>query len=193
MSSNKFEVLKSRVMNVGEGSGRKIRKDRKIILREEKLKEKKRPVEVRKIEGGKILREVIVKIGLKQQKNEEGIVVETLLNSSMIGLMMSLEFARKNKFKKKKLDRPIYVRNVDSTFNYKEPIEHTVEVELFFKEHKERMEIDVINGQKWSVILGMLWLACHNSEIDWKTGEVKMTRCPDECGKQWKMKQTKPE
>ena len=112
MSSNKFEVLKSRVMNVGEGSGRKIRKDRKIILREEKLKEKKRPVEVRKIEGGKILREVIVKIGLKQQKNEEGIVVETLLNSSMIGLMMSLEFARKNKFKKKKLDRPIYVRSM---------------------------------------------------------------------------------
>ena len=143
MSSNKFEVLKSRVMNVGEGSGREIRK-----------------------EGGKILREVTVKIGLKQQENEEGIVAEALLNSSMIGLMMSLEFARKNKFKKKKLDRPIYVRNVDSTFNYKEPIEHTVEVELFFKGYKERMEIDVINGQKWSVILGMLWLVCHNSEID---------------------------
>jgi len=29
MPSNKFEVLKSRVMNVGEGSGREIGKDRK--------------------------------------------------------------------------------------------------------------------------------------------------------------------
>ena len=43
------------------------------------------------------------------------------------------------------------------------------------------------------VILGMPWLACHNPEIDWKTGEVKMTRCPDECGKKWKIvRQTKP-
>ena len=31
----------------------------------------------------------------------------------------------------------------------------------------------------------MLWLACHNPEIDWKTGEVKMMRYPEECGKQW--------
>ena len=48
------------------------------------------------------------------------------------------------------------------------------------------MEIDVIGGQKWSVILGMLWLAHHNPEINWRTGEVKMTRCPEECGKQWR-------
>ena len=34
------------------------------------------------------------------------------------------------------------------------------------------------------VILEMPWLACHNSEIDWRTGEMKMTRCPKECGKQ---------
>ena len=30
------------------------------------------------------------------------------------------------------------------------------------------------------VILGMSWLACHNPEIDWRTGEVKMTRYPEE-------------
>ena len=41
--------------------------------------------------------------------------------------------------------------------------------------------------------MGMPWLRCHNPEIDWKTGEVKMTRCPEECGKKWKAgKQTKP-
>jgi len=41
------------------------------------------------------------------------------------------------------------------------------------------------------VILGMPWLICHNPEIDWKTGEVKMTRCPEECGKQWRPVQGK--
>jgi len=41
--------------------------------------------------------------------------------------------------------------------------------------------------------LGIPWLRHHNPEIDWKTGEVKMTRCPEECGKKWKMgRQTKP-
>ena len=55
---------------------------------------------------------------------------------------------KRNKFRKKKLDRLIYVRNVDSTFNHEQPIEHTVEVELFFKGHKERTEIYVIGGQK---------------------------------------------
>ena len=37
----------------------------------------------------------------------------------------------------------------------------------------------------------MPWLTCHNPEIDWKTGEVKMTRCLKKCGKQWKPKQEK--
>ena len=46
------------------------------------------------------------------------------------------------------------------------------------------MEIDVIGGQKWMVILEMLWLAHHNPEIDWRIGKVKMMRCPEECGKQ---------
>jgi len=83
------------------------------------------------------------------------------------------------------------VRNVDGSFNKEGPIENTVEVNIYYKGHVERTEIDVIGGQKWSVILGMPWLACHNLEIDWKTGEVKMTRCPEEYGKQWRPVQGK--
>ena len=45
-----------------------------------------------------------------------------------------------------KLERPIYVRNVDGTLNYAGPIVDTVEVEIFFKRHKERTLIDVIGG-----------------------------------------------
>ena len=41
------------------------------------------------------------------------------------------------------------------------------------------------------VILEMLWLACHNPKIDWRIGEVKMMRCPEECGKQWRLVQGK--
>ena len=89
-----------------------------------------------------------MKIRLKQKDNEKGIVVEMLLDSRMTELVISLEFARKNKFRKKKLDRLIYMRNVNSIFNHEEPIEHTVEVELFYKGYKKRTEINMIGGQK---------------------------------------------
>ena len=122
---------------------------------------------------------------------QEGITVEALLDSGATGLVMSSEFARKQGFRMKKLERPMEVRNVDGFFNKEGPIENTVEVNIYYKGHMERTEIDVIGGQKWSVILGMPWLARHNPEIDWKTGEVKMTRCPEECGKQWRPVQGK--
>ena len=69
-----------------------------------------------------------------------------LLDSGVTGLVVSSEFARKNRFKKKKLERPIYVRNINGIFNYEEPIKHTVEVKLFYKGYKERMGIDIIGG-----------------------------------------------
>ena len=131
------------------------------------------------------MREVTVKIRLKQEEEEKGVMIEMLLDSRATGLVMSEEFAKKHRFRRRKLKRLVYARNVDGMLNYVGPIINTVEVEIF-KEHKERMSIDVIGGQKWSVILGMSWLAHHNPEIDWKTGEVQMTRCLDEYRKKWR-------
>ena len=50
----------------------------------------------------KLLREVMIKIRLKQKKDEEEIVVEVLLDSGAIGLVMSSEFAKKAKIQTKK-------------------------------------------------------------------------------------------
>jgi len=36
----------------------------------------------------------------------------------------------------------------------------------------------VIKEQKWNIILVMPWLACYNTEINWKIGEVKIIRYP---------------
>jgi len=44
------------------------------------------------------------------------------------------------------------------------------------------MRMDICDLGKTEVILEMLWLAAHNPEINWKTREVKMTRCPPLCG-----------
>ena len=92
---------------------------------------------------------------------------------------MSSEFARK-----KKLERPIYIRNIDGTFNHKRPIEYTVEMKSFYRGHKERTEINMIGDQKCSIILEIPQLIYYNPEINWKTGKVKIMRCSDKCGKQ---------
>ena len=130
------------------------------------------------------MREVTVKIGLERIDTQEGVTVEALLDSGAMGLVMSLEFAKKQGFKLKKLERSMNIRNMDGSLNKERPIEYMVEVNIYYQGHRERTEIDVIGEQKWIVILGMPWLAHHNPEIDWRIGEVKMTRCPEECGKQ---------
>ena len=143
------------------------------------------------LNNGDLLREVTVKIGLERIDTQKRIIVEVLLDSGTTGLVMSSEFMGKQRFRLKKIDRPIYMRNVDSSFNKKESIEHMVEVNIYYQGHRERMEIDIIRRQKWSVILEISWLAHHNLEINWKMGEVKMIIYPEECGKQWRPKQYK--
>ena len=151
MPSNRFEVLRSKVMQRGEESGSEVGKNRKEILRKKRAKKE---IEVqqtkveRKEKKEKLLREMTVKIGLKQEEEKEGIVVKALLDSRVTGLIISKEFVRKNKFRKTKLERLIYMRNANGMLNYAGPIVDTVKVEIFFKKHKKRISIDVIKGQK---------------------------------------------
>ena len=72
--------------------------------------------------------------------------MEALLDSGMTKLVMSLEFTRKQRFKLKKIEEPIYVRNVDRIFNKEGLIEYTVEVNIYYQGYRERIEIDVIRG-----------------------------------------------
>ena len=78
------------------------------------------------------------------------------------------------------------VRNIDGTNNSGGAITYQVEVNVYYKSHVKRMRIDMCNLGKTDVILGILWLQAHNPEINWETGEVKMTRCPLLCGRNTK-------
>ena len=105
-------------------------------------------------------------------ESHEGIAVKALLDSRATGLFMDTTFAREKGFKMEKLKNPLLVRNVDGTVNAGGAIMHQVECNMFFKGHMERARMDIYNLEKTEVILGMLWLAAYNSEIDWEKGEV---------------------
>ena len=97
---------------------------------------------------GDLLREVTVKIGLERIDIQKGIIVEVLLDSGVIGLVISSEFTRKQRFKLKELDRSMYIRNVDGSLNKEGPIKYMVEMNIYYQEHRERMKINIIEGQK---------------------------------------------
>ena len=90
-------------------------------------------MEVRKSEKEEgLLRKVTVKIGLERIDIQEEITVEVLLDSSVTELVMISEFTRKKVFKLKKIERLIYIRNVNGSFNKEEPIKHIVEVNIYY-------------------------------------------------------------
>jgi len=122
-------------------------------------------------------------VRLEKLENHKRIAVKALLDSRAIGLFMNTAFAKKKGFKMEKLKNLLLVRNVDKTTNMGGAIMHQVECNMFFKEHVERVRMDVYNLGKTKVILGMPWLAAHNPEIDWEKGEVKMIQCPPICRK----------
>jgi len=78
---------------------------------------KKKEAEIRKAKENETLREITMKIGLERINIQKGVTVKALLDSGVTELVMSSGFARKQGFKLKKIDRPIYVRNIDSSFN----------------------------------------------------------------------------
>ena len=56
----------------------------------------------------KMLRKVMVKIGLKRIDMQKEVMVEILLDNGTMILVISLEFIRKQGYKLKKIERPIY-------------------------------------------------------------------------------------
>ena len=94
-----------------------------------------------------ILRKVTVKIKLEIIDIQKEVTVKALLDSRATGLVISSEFAKKKQeFKLKKMKRLIYVRNINGFLNKKRPIEHTVEVNIYYQEHREKTVFDVIGG-----------------------------------------------
>ena len=131
-------------------------------------------------------------IGVEKIDIHKGVMIKVLLDSNTIEMFMDKQIVARHGFKLQKLERPIAVRNIDGTNNSREAITYQVKCNVFYKDHMERMRMNVCDLGKTEVILGMLWLAAHNPEINWETGEVKMTRyLPLYGGRSWKKEKVK--
>jgi len=107
-----------------------------------------------------------MKVGLEKLESYEGVAVKALLDSRATGLFMDMTFAKEKRFKMERMKNPLLVKNIDRMVNVGGVITYQVECNIFFKEHIERVRMDMCNLGKKKVILGMPWLAAYNSEID---------------------------
>jgi len=129
-----------------------------------------------------MLREVWLNIGVEKLNTHEGITIKVLLDSGTTEMFMDKRIAARHGFKLQKLERPIAVRNMDGTNNSRGAITHQIKVNIYYKNHIERIRMDVCDLGKTEIILGMPWLAAHNPEINWETREVKIMRYLPLCG-----------
>jgi len=164
LSYNKYSALSSRIMNKGlAGDNTEGTRD---------LRHTMRP-----------LKEVWMQVGLEKVDSHEEVSVKALLDSGATEMFADKKFVERNGFRLEKLERLVRIRNVDGTGNSRGLVTHEIKVNMYYQGHMERMKLDVCDLGRTEVILGMPWLAVHNPEINWETGEVRMTRCPPLCGK----------
>jgi len=125
--------------------------------------------------------ELMINVGLRTMDTHHMVDMKASLDSGATGMFIDKKFAEENGIAMRLLDKPIRVYNVDGTLNQEGSITHEVTLMLSHKGHKEKAVFEVYNLGKSTVIIEYTWLRKHNPEIDWKTGDIKFTKCPREC------------
>jgi len=102
------------------------------------------------------LREVWLNIGVKKVDIYGDIIVKALLDSGVIEIFIDKKIAIRYGFKLQKLKRLVLVRNVNSINNSKGAIIYQIKVNIYYKNHIEKIRIDVYNLERTDVILDIL-------------------------------------
>lgn len=122
-----------------------------------------------------------MKVGIKTTDTGELKAIEYLVDCGATGEFIDRDYVKANRLRTRLLSESIPVFNIDGTPNEAGSISEVVDLILRYKNHLERALFAVTGLGKQNLVLGHSWLHKHNPEIDWATGEVKMSRCPPRC------------
>jgi hypothetical protein len=122
-----------------------------------------------------------IKVEIVTTDTQEAKSIEALLDCGADGLFIDRDYVWENRLTAWALTCAIPVYNVDGTPNEAGSIREVVDVVLRFKDHSEQAHFAVTGLGNQDMILGYSWLREHNPEVDWSTGEVKMSQCPGCC------------
>src|SRR6266481_576643 len=109
-------------------------------------------------------------------------VMNVLIDTGATGKFIDIEYIQSKEICTYSLPHSIRVYNVDGTPNEAGHIIEALDLVVHYKDHTEWSTFYVTSIGQGAIILGHPWLTEHNPEIDWHTGKVKMTHCPESCG-----------
>ena len=118
-------------------------------------------------------RSLTLKIDLQTTDTAETKSMTALLDSGATGMFIDREYVKKSGFTTRTLSNPIPVHNVDGPPNKAGSIT--------YQNHAERVFFAVTNLGKQNMIMGHTWLQKHNPNINWVTGDIKMSHCSGKC------------
>ena len=115
----------------------------------------------------------------ESQRNKKTVETQTLIDSGAGEDFLHQDFATKHRIDLP-LDTPIIPQNVDGTLNIGGKITHYVYINILFNSPRIGTKLLVTNIGKNNLILGLPWLKKNNPQIDWKTGQMELTKLTHE-------------
>ena len=126
-------------------------------------------------------KEILMEVMITHDKIPVTIPTKALLDSGTNIIFINRKWVEEKGLPKWPLHHPISMYNIDRTKNSAGQITHCTGITITYQRHKEQITVEIMDVGWNQMILGYTWLKCHNPEINWETGTVKMTQCPKMC------------
>ena len=110
------------------------------------------------------------------------LVMKALIDCGAMAEFIDHEFVHAHELWMYPIPHPIGLYNADRLPNEIGKITEAINLVVQYKGHRSQSKFYVSSISHKAIVLGHTWLAEHNPNINWRTGEVKMTHCPDYCG-----------
>ena len=110
------------------------------------------------------------------------LAMKALIDCGATAEFIDHKFVRAHELRTYPILHPISLYNTDGLPNEIGKITEAMDLVVQYKGHRSQSKFYISSIGHKAIILGHTWLAEHNPDINWRTGEVKMTCCPDYCG-----------
>ena len=103
------------------------------------------------------------------------LAMKALIDCGATGEFIDHEFVRAHELQTYQLPHLIGLYNADGSPNEIGKITKAINLVVQYKGHKSRSKFYVSSVGHKAIVLGHTWLVEHNPDINWHTGEVKLT------------------
>jgi len=84
------------------------------------------------------------------------VTIKVLLDSGAIEIFIDKKMAKELSFRLQRLEKPMLVRNINRTDNSRGVLTYEAEISIYYRNHIERVKMDVCNLKKTKVILNIV-------------------------------------